>query len=128
MARFTVLTTHRFLHLTLLQYGQYDFALLYKAVFYVCSKEVTTENPKSRPTRVDRCSRFTVKSPKTRVMSPKIFSQVARKFIELSNILTSSSRLFRFIKSLRIRYITHLTCLFRFIKAKTTRYITYTLY
>ena len=103
MGRFTQCTTHHFLHLTLLQYGQYDFTLLYKAVFYVCSREVTTENPKSRPTRVDRYSRFTVKSLETRVMSPAIFSQVARKVIELSNILTFSSRLFRFIKSLRTR-------------------------
>ena len=45
--------------------------------------------------------------------SLEMLSYVARNFIVVNNILTSFSRLFRFIKSERTRYITHLYLLFR---------------
>ena len=45
--------------------------------------------------------------------SLEMLSCVTRNFIMFNNILTSFSRLFRFIKSERTRYITQLYLLFR---------------
>ena len=58
--------------------------------------------------------------PKPELCRPKFLVKSPENFIMLSNSLTS--RLFRVIKSLKTRYITHLTGWFRFIKAKNEVY------
>lgn len=75
--------------------------------------------------QLSRRIQFTVKSPQTRVMSLKIYSQVARKAelymsLQILSCSTTSSgilithllRLFRLNEDWRTRYSTHLSCLF----------------
>ena len=64
-----------------------------------------------------------LQTSRPKVISPEVI-YVAPNQSYVAQIL----RLLRVIKSLKTRYITHLTCWFRFIKAKRTRYITYTLH